>query len=33
MSDIQLTVQPTPNPNALKFILNKKGKGRREFKL
>ena len=26
MSDIHLTVQPTPNPNALKFILNKKVK-------
>ena len=26
MTDIQLTVQPTPNPNALKFILNHKVK-------
>jgi NFU1 iron-sulfur cluster scaffold homolog, mitochondrial len=34
MSNLEITVQPTPNPNALKFILNKdvKTEGKVSFK-
>lgn len=34
MANIEITVQPTPNPNALKFILNKdvKTDGKVSFK-